>query len=208
MTFKKTEKEIIKTIVKYGGDVKSLSEVLNKSRLLEKKGIVVAFENNQSYLFFDKQKYNYDDKRPLGYLTELISLLKYLIQNRYITVLPIRERVSLVIGREESRYWKSDSIETYDAIIRVGPRYDWIDKKSRDQTYWPESISEKDLPLYEYLNCWFSVSQELKELVKHGFRSEEQVRFNKQQHLAWMSVFVAVAIGIAGLAIGIINLMR
>lgn len=208
MTFKKTEKEIIKTIVKYGGDVKSLSEVLNKSELLEKRGIVVAFENNQSYLFFDKQKYDWEDKRPLGYLTELVSLLKYLIQNRLITVLPLREQVSLVIGRKASRYARLDAIETEDAFIRVGSRYDWIDKKTHDQTYWPESISEKDLPLHEYLNCWFSVSQELKDMVGNDFRSEEQNRFKKQQHLTWISIFVAAAIGIAGLAISIINLIQ
>ena len=205
MNFKKTEKEIIKTIVKYGGDVKSLSEVLNKSELLEKKGIVVAFENNQSYLFFDKQKYNWEDKRPLGYLTEMVSLLKYLIQNRLITVLPLREQVSLVIGRKASRYSTLDTIETEDAFIKVGSRYDWIDKKTHDQTYWPESISESDLPLYEYLNCWFSVSQELKDMVKNGFRSEEQNRFKKQQRLTWISIFVAAAIGIASLVINIIK---
>lgn len=208
MTFKKTEKEIIKTIVKYGGDVKSLSEVLNESGLFEKKGIVVAFDGNQSYLFFDKQKYDYDEKRPLGYVTELISLLKYLIQNRLITLLPIREQVSLVIGRKVSRYARLDAIETEDAIIKVGSRYDWIDKKTHDQTYWPESYSERELPLYEYLNCWFSVSQELIDMVKNGFKSEEQVRFKKQQHLTWVSIFVAAAVGLAGLIISVINLMH
>ena len=35
MTFKKTEKEIIKAIVKYDGKAKSLAEVFNKSKLLE-----------------------------------------------------------------------------------------------------------------------------------------------------------------------------
>ena len=208
MNFKKTEKEIIKTIVKYGGDVKSLSEVLNKSELLEKKGIVVAFESNQSYVFFDKEKYDYDDKQPLGYLTELISILKYLIANRLITVLPIGEQVSLVIGRKESRYGRIDCIETYDAIIFVGDRYNWMDKKTRDQTYWPCRYSEKELPLYNYLNCWFSVSQELKDLVRHNFKSEEEVRFQKQQRLTWISIAVAVVIGLGSLIIGVIGLIH
>ena len=42
MTFKKTEKEIIKAIIKYEGQAKSLAEVLNKSKLLEKKGIGIV----------------------------------------------------------------------------------------------------------------------------------------------------------------------
>lgn len=208
MNFKKTEKEIIKTIVKYGGDVKSLSEVLNKSELLEKKGIVVAFESNQSYVFFDKEKYDYDDKQPLGYLTELVSILKYLINNRLITLLPSRGKEYLVIGRKESRYARIDCIETYDAYILVGSRHDWIDKKSHSQTYWPVFCTEKELPLYCYLNCWFSVSQELKDLVKHNFKSEEEVRFQKQQRLTWISITVAVVIGIGSLIIGVIGLIR
>jgi len=208
MTFKKTEKEIIKTIVKYGGDAKSLAVVVNESELFEKKGIVVVFDSDQNYLFFDKQKYDWDDKKSLGYITELISLLKYLIQNRLITILPTRGQAPLVIGRKISQYVKLNAIETDDAIIWVGSRCDWMDKMTHNQTYWPNCYSEKELPLQLYLNCWFSVSQELEDLVKNGFKSEEQVRFQKQQCLTWISIFVAAAIGIAGLIIGIINIIH
>ena len=45
MNFKNTEKEIIKTIVKYGGDVKSLADVINKSHLLENRGIAIIPNN-------------------------------------------------------------------------------------------------------------------------------------------------------------------
>lgn len=205
MTFKKTEKEIIKTIVKYGGDAKSLAVVINESELFEKKGIVVVFDSDQNYLFFDKQKYDWDGKEPLGYITELISLLKYLIQNRLITKLPTRGQAPLVIGRKTSQYVRLNAIETDDAIIWVGSRCDWMDKMTRSQTYWPERCSEKELPLQTYLNCCFSVSQELEDMVKNDFKTEEQIRFKKQQCLTWISIFVAAAIGIASLVINIIK---
>ena len=46
MNFKKTEKEIIKAIVKYGGEVKSLVDVLNESQILEKRGIAILPHND------------------------------------------------------------------------------------------------------------------------------------------------------------------
>jgi len=54
MTFKKTEKEIIKAIVKYGEKEHSMAKVLNKSKLLENRGLVIAFASNRSYVFSDK----------------------------------------------------------------------------------------------------------------------------------------------------------
>ena len=55
MTFKKTEKEIITAIVKYGEKDNSMAKVLNKSQLLEKKGIVIAFASGRNYVFRDKK---------------------------------------------------------------------------------------------------------------------------------------------------------
>ena len=54
------------------------------------------------------------------------------------------------------------------------------------------------MPISKTLTAWFSVSQELKDLVKHGFKTEEQRRFSKQQWLTWISILVALSIGILG----------
>ena len=56
MTFKKTEKEIIKAIVKFGEKENSMAKVLNESKLLEKRGIVIAFASSRNYAFFDKNE--------------------------------------------------------------------------------------------------------------------------------------------------------
>ena len=79
MTFKKTEKEIIRTIVKYGGEVKSLAGLINKSHLLEKKGIAII-PDTTNRIFLKKSKYKeHDCKEPLGYIAEIVSLINYLI---------------------------------------------------------------------------------------------------------------------------------
>ena len=50
MTFKKTEKEIIKAIVKYGEKEHSMAKGLNKSKLLENRGLVIAFASGRTCL--------------------------------------------------------------------------------------------------------------------------------------------------------------
>lgn len=202
MTYKKTEKEILKAIVEYGQEEHSMAKVLNKSRLLENRGIVIAFASNRNYIFYDKQKYDWEDIDALSYITELISLINYIIEKRLITLLPINTREVHVLGRQKSRLARQDYIEVDDAMLEVGSNMgNWIDKSSYQQTFWPSCFSEQQLPISKYLECSFSISQELKDLVKHGFKTEEQRRFSRQQWLTWISILVALFIGIASILI-------
>ena len=208
MTFKKTEKEIIKAIVKYGEKEHSMAKVLNKSKLLENRGLVIAFASGRSYVFSDKQKYEWEDAKAISYISELISLLKYLIANRLITILPINLREVHAVGRQHSKPYRPGYIEVDDAILEVDSNMgNWIDKATNDQTYWPSCYSDKELPISAYLESFFSVSQELKDLVKSDFKTEEQIRFEKQQRLTWISIAVAGAVGLLSLIIGVIGLL-
>ena len=211
MTFKNTEKEIIKAIVKYGNKMNSMAQVINESQLLEKRGIVIAWGahgTNCSYVFLDKQEYDWDDNKALGYISEMISLIRLLIDNRLITLIPVNSRGSDVIGRRKYQLAGPGWIELEDAMIDVDSHMgQWIDNH-KQQTYWPSRYPEQVLPTSQFLDCWFTVSQELKVLVKNGFKSEDQIRFVKQQHLTWISIAVTAFIGLAGLIIAIISLIR
>ena len=101
MKFKQTEKEFIKAIVKYDGKVKSLAEVINKSHLLEDRGIAVVLYNQNNHIFLSKKKYNFDSKEPLGYISEIVSLINSLIEKRLIIIIPLVSDDVLVIGREQ-----------------------------------------------------------------------------------------------------------
>ena len=207
MTFKKTEKEIIKAIVKFGEKENSMAKVLNESKLLEKRGIVIAFASSRNYVFFDKKKYDWEDAKAISYISELISLLKYLIANRLITILPINIRELHVVGRLHSKLSRPGYIEVDDAILEVDSNMgNWIDKVTNQQTYWPNCYTEKELPISAFFECWFSVSQELKDLVENDFLTEEQLCFKKQQRLTWISIIVASIIGIASIIMNVIGL--
>ena len=100
-------------------------------------------------------------------------------------------------------------IEVDDAFLEVESNMgNWIDKRTNEQTYWPNCFSEQEIPISQYLECSFSISQELRDLVKNDFKSEEQIRFQKQQRLQWVSIFVTGIIGLAGLVLAIIGLIR
>ena len=206
MNYKNTEKEIIRAMVKADGKVKSLAKVINDSHLLENKGIVIALDRNRNYVFSDKEKYDWDDKQVLGYIREFIDLIEHLTKERLITVVNYNEGETLVLGRKRAKYAKPGYIAIDDAMLEVESSMgDWIGKNNQ-QAYWPACYSEQTLPISKFLDCSFIVSQELKDLINNNFKSEEQIRFDKQQRLTWISIFVAVAIGVLSLVIGVIAL--
>lgn len=201
MTFKKTEKEILTAIVKYGDGKSSLAEVLHKSKLLENKGIAIINESNQNFVFLDKTKYDdMFENIAFGYIAEMTTLIELLIKQRYIVMIPYASCYTDYIGVNGFRGIKPDIYVTNDneVICLADRQVDWFDI-NRQQKCWPYHFSEKEMPLAHFFKCPFSVSQELRDLVKHNFKTEDERRFVKQQRLMWFSIFVAIVIGLLGL---------
>lgn len=207
MTFKKTEKEIIKTIVKYGGDVNSLADVINKSHLLEKRGIAII-PNNKHIIYLKKTMYeDWDDKEALGYIADFVSLINYLIENRYIVTIPFRESIPLVIGKERSEYGRNCILINGGEGVIIADKefFNWYENNK--QAYWPCTVSEEYMPISKTMTSWFTVSQELKDLVKHNFKTEEERRFSKQQWATWISIIIASIIGLSSLIVGVVGIL-
>ena len=203
MNFKKTEKEIIKAIVKYGGEVKSLVDVLNESKILEKRGIVIMPHEERCYIFLHKDKFSesdLDEKRGLGYVTELVSLIHLLIKERLIIIIPARDCPSPVIGKRHAKKTAPELISIDKGEEFISLRYrnvNWCDKDDH-QIAWPVWLPLEVLPVDKLLMPWFSVSQELRDLVNNDFKTEEEIRFRKQQRLTWISIGVSFFIGLLG----------
>lgn len=204
MTFKQTEKELIEAIVRYGGEVKSLVDVLNESKLLENRGIAIVPYNNSCLIFLRKEKFGdseMEEKRGSGYVVEIASLINLLIEKRLIVIIPYRDCPSLVIGKPNSILCKSKliSIDNGKEFISLGYHSaNWLDANG-EQVAWPVYCSESTFPINKLLTHWFTVSQELKDLVKNNFKSEEDIRFEKQQDLTWISIAAATIIGLLGI---------
>lgn len=211
MAYKSSEKEFIKAIVKYSDDAESLADAINKSHLLEKHGWnIVVSDDRKYYLFYRRDKYDYEDEQKVrGYLAEFLTLLNKLYGERLLIAFPSSQNNPLVIGKEDVTRYRID-INTVDNgnefIVLSQMGFGWYDKNKQLLYNWDE-CTQMVTPLEKQLFSAYHVSQELKDLVKNGFRTEEEIRFAKQQQLTWISIGVTAIIGIAGLAIAIVSLL-
>lgn len=202
MTFKKTEKEILKAIVKYDGEVKSLAEVLNKSELLEKRGIAIVPNKSPNFIFLSKARYSENEKDAIGYVTELVSLIESLVKNRLIVIIPFQSSPVLVVGKKKSECSNKRGVITIDDgkefVVFKNENWAELVSSNGEQTHWIITCSDEYVSLEKTLNSWFTVSQELKDLVQNNFKTEEQRRFSKQQFATWVSIAIALIIGLLG----------
>lgn len=196
MKYKKTEKEIIKALVKYEG--KSIADALTQSKVLERHGVVIVPKGDEFLAFFDKELYH--DWDNIEYLVELLSVIDSLITSRDIHLIS-QKGPCHVIGKERAEYKKMNIIlvDGKDYIVTEGidgPNYF---NSNNQQTYWPNTFPDNHFKFpVSKLAYSYSISQELKELVKHNFKSEEDIRFSKQQFVSWVAIGVSLLLGILG----------
>lgn len=201
MNLNKIDKEFIRAIIKYDGKAQSLADVLNKSRLLEKRGIGIVLHCGKNIIFLRKDIYEERFYRNgLGYVVGLLSLIDTLIKKKYITMIPFVTDDILVIGAKESKWLRPEFISVNDnEVIWLADRNEnWFDA-SNPQKYWPCKFTDDDLHIENIFNVAFSVNEELRTLVKNNFKSAEEIRFLNQQWATWISITVAFGFGLLGI---------
>lgn len=209
MRYNKTEKEIIRAIVKDGGRADSLAELLNKTHLLEKRGIaIVRKDTGDYYLFYRWEKYSEEDEQQIkGSVAELASLIDGLYRERLLIPFPSSYNRPLVIGRENVKWHKFDimSVDNDQEFIVINHQIDWMDRNHNSLYGCCWDCNETIKPIQDKLFCSYYVSEDLKDLVKNNFKSEEDVRFHKQQIATWISIWIAIIIGLASIIISIVK---
>lgn len=201
MNLNKTDKEFIRAIVKHDGKAQSLADVLNKSRLLEKRGIGIVQHYDKNIIFLRKDIYEeWFDRNGLGYVAGLLSIIDTLIKKKYITMIPFVTDDILVIGAKKSKWLRPEfiSVNGNETIWLADRNENWLDA-SNHQKYWPCTFTDNELHIGSLFNVAFSVSEELRTLVKNNFKSAEEIRFSKQQWATWISITVAFGFGLLGI---------
>lgn len=201
MKFKKVEKEFLRAIVKYNSSVSSFAEVINNSRIFEKRGIAIINYENKDYIFHDRNKYDDESLTSVGYVCELISLIDYLIKERLITIVNINESTPIVIGRQQSKWISLNQISINNGAEIVEYSFNmlrWHSNKTKDG-YWPYVDNDNRLKIHHYFNTVFTVSEELRDYVNNGYKTKEDIRYKWQQIATWVSIAVAIFIGLMGI---------
>jgi hypothetical protein len=107
----------------------------------------------------------------------------------------------LVIGVQNSQWAKRDVITTdyRDTIVLAGHHKAWYGADNKEKYWMLEIWDAAKLNIPNYIYSEYIVSQDLKDLVKNKFKSDEEKRFTKQQLATWISIAVAIILGILGL---------
>lgn len=206
MKFSKEEEQIIKVMVECENKGGNLAYVLNFSRLLEKKGVGIVCAGGCKSVFLRKDRYpDYcPDCNSSPYVSMLFNLIEKLVKTNHLICGGNLMAEPLVIGAIGSDWEHSDVIVVYceggpDIVVLEGPFAGWFGSDRQEKYWmcddWDDQLSRVERNLYSS----YSVSEELKDLVKHNFKTEEQIRFAKQQRSNWIGIGVAILIGILGL---------
>lgn len=202
MKFSKEEKEIVKVIVKYANNSENIASAFNASGLLEKRGIAIVDAGGATLVFFRKDMHpNFFPNAKSPYMSLLLNLIEKLIQNGSLICSGSAYADPLVIGAKSSRWEKLNTLAVNDteAIILEGPYKGWYTMNGQPK-YWEWNDWGNQLArVCHHLHSDYSVSEELKDLVKNDFKTDEEIRFAKQQWITWISIAVSALLGILGI---------
>ena len=203
MKFSKEEKEIVKAIVQCENQGGSLALALNFSRLLEKQGIAFVDADCARMVFLHKDLYPdffpFNDNAP--YVSILLNLIEKLVKNGHIILGESCYSDPLVIGAMHSQWAKPGLVVVNgnEFIIVDGPDKGWYGADKQEKYFWWNKWDSQFSKVSNYLHSDYCVSEELKELVKNDFKTDEEIRFVKQQLVTWISIGVAILLGVLGI---------
>ena len=202
MKFSKEEQKIVKAIVQCENQGGNIALALNYSQLLEKQGVGIVCTNNENLVFLRKDLYSdCFSNNGRGYVNTFLNLIEKLEKNNHLICERTTYSQPLVIGATSSEWVKIGVIAVNgdEALILEGPYTGWYGA-DRQEKYWMYNDWSKQLSsISRFLYSNYCVSEELKELVKNNFKTDEEIRFAKQQFATWLSIGVAILLGILGI---------
>lgn len=207
--FNPKEKSIIKKIASI--DVSSMqtcSRFLQDNFFTEKnkKALIVNHATRDVLYYIEQNLYNdINEIRKSNYdLFELLVLLTYLKENRYISIITTRQPISPF----EALYSEFDSsISQQGNQLILNTKGDYLNTNQPDLIYDSNNqVILKGGLLNEYYDLindnvfgLIFPSEELIQLVKHDFKTREDRKHNQNIYAAWFGIAVAIILGILGI---------
>jgi len=194
MRFSENEKKIIRKIVGYDWSTFCTLDRFIGTEL----HFDLIFKPSQKcyWLYYDVKNNPKGKKERILDFFELYFLIKRLMKN---------DLIISVIGNNCDRFVGNQDLASSPGKVGVfkDGSYIDVDYKWKDKN----GITIKDIITFQETEIPFGemacglplISQELKDLVENDFKTEEQIRFSRQQFLTWVSIGVAFIIGLLGI---------
>ena len=211
--FNKREREVIKMLANLDlANTDLFSFFLHRNYFTKEseKALFVLTKQKTVLLYLKKDIFNDFSKRKeeLGRLFELLSLIIYLKEYRYITIYPNPEvlKTDLYVMRDDfnsieiSKEDPTKVLLSNEGLFLRTSNPEYIYDADSNIMFIAVSLGEDvfNLIIENFMGLLY-VSEELIELTKRGFKSQEEKRFKKQQVATWVSIFIAFSIGIWGI---------
>lgn len=220
--FNEREKEIIKKLSLITFSETEFFSFFLQTKYFTKdnnKALFILPKQNKALLYVKKEIFDNINsrKKELGEFLELISLIIYLKENRYINIYPNDEilKSELLIMKDSFNSPSND----IPHIIKLNVEGDYIDTNDFSLIYNNQNnviyqAIEVDSNVYDLIiNNFFGllyVSEELVQLSNNNFISEEESRFNtqlledeakfkKQRCDTWISIGLSFLVGASAL---------
>lgn len=206
--FNPREKEIIRSLARI-----ELDNINFFSYFLQENYFTAS--SNQALFVLTKQKmvflYLKDDvfnnmvarKEELGKLFELLSLLSYLRENRYITIYPNSEATDSELHIMRQDFNNPNKVTDIKVLLNNDGVYfetsnaDKICDSKGNTLFQAIKLDEHVYNLVmENVMGLLYVSEDLKDLVSNNFQTTDDIRFKKQQYATWFSIGLATILGL------------
>jgi len=209
--FNPREKEIIKRIVALNSaQLHTCNSFFKANFFTDERGMALIMDHNRRKASLFVKANSSDtgdisavfDKTPL--LMELLVLLQYLRDNRYLAIIPFENYIVTVeTFYEDFDYTRYDP-DRERLILSSSGTYLPIDqgliRNSSDEVIFKGlDLSDFYKLLYQNLVGFIIPSAELEELVKNKFKSKEEKHHSQLLIVSWTGIIVAVLLGILGL---------
>lgn len=188
--FNDREKDIIRKLVnlreEYGG---SMPDFLSSYVYGAQSGTALVVDNDAQELTVVSTADDFDERvdnerEEVENFYELLALVAYLKEERFISIFNLAKEQDCgvrILGAMPGKGQKSRS-------VAVGPNcYHLARENFLGEVY---------------------VSQDLRELVRDNFVGRDEMRFRRQHMVTWAALVVAIAVGIAGIALQIVMLFK
>lgn len=200
--FNNREKEIITQLSKLPfekGD--TFSCFLHKNYFTkESKNALVITKDRDALLYVKEDVFkDFDFRRnKIGHLFEILTLIEYLEDNRYVNILEIGVKSGIYALHET---FTEISMKADKIILNSEGDYfstnDGLYILSKDNEILFEAMNLPNFNLVsKYLNRVIFVTEELHHLVKNNFIDDETRRYNGQQVSAIIGIIISIILGL------------
>jgi len=139
---------------------------------------------------------DYDQTR--NKLFDIITLLRFLDENQYIGIFPSKVNHGNMLY-DHSKY----EVKRFGEGLNVWFKLSYKNGENIDDIKMQNEVNGIGRYIEKYVNSTFHVTQELRDYVANGFRTDEEIRFQKEHQIAKWSLILATATSIISILLSI-----